>query len=53
MPAINPWIWNKGMTFKPLSVDVKRVLVAMCWAEAHTLRCDKGTIFGRDVVPDV
>ena len=53
MPAINPWIWNKGMTFKPRSLSVKRVLVAMCWAEAQTLRCDKGTIFGREVVPDV
>jgi hypothetical protein len=41
------------MTFKPLSVDVKRVLVAICWADAQTLRCVKGTIFGRDVVPDV
>ena len=53
MPAISPWIWNKGITFKPRSEALNAVLFAMCWAEAQTLRCVSGTILGRDVVPEV
>ena len=41
------------MTFKPRSCAVKRVLAAIFFADAHTLRCVNGTIFGREVVPDV
>ena len=53
MPAIKPCMWNKGMTFKPLSLAVKAVLRAICCADAHTLRCVSGTILGREVVPEV
>ena len=41
------------MTFKPLSLALNSVLCAICTAEAHTLRWVKGTILGREVVPEV
>ena len=52
-PAIRPWMWNSGMMFRPRSPGVKPSVRAMCWAEAQRLACDSGTIFGREVVPEV
>ena len=52
-PAIRPWMWNSGMMFSPRSAPVKARVRAMCWAEAHRLAWDSGTIFGREVVPEV
>ncbi len=52
-PAISPWIWNRGMMLSPTSVGSKRVVARILWAEAQTLRWRKGTILGREVVPDV
>ena len=52
-PAIRPWMWNSGMMLSPRSAAVKARVRAMCWAEAHKLACDRGTILGREVVPEV
>src|SRR5271165_3803425 len=52
-PAISPWMWNSGMMLRPRSAAVKERLVAMLSADFVTLACDSGTIFGRDVVPEV
>src|ERR1019366_4657559 len=51
--AINPRMWNSGITQSPLSFFVSESVRRMLFADAHTLRCASGTIFGRDVVPDV
>src|SRR5262249_20181891 len=53
MPAIRPWMWNSGMMFRPRSFAVNDVVWRMLRADAVTLRWDSGTIFGRDVVPEV
>ncbi len=53
MPAINPWMWKSGMMLRPRSLSVNSRLVAIFPAEAQTLRWLSGTIFGREVVPDV
>src|SRR5271165_3681702 len=52
-PAISPWMWNSGMMLRPRSAAVKARLVALFSADFVTLACDSGTIFGRDVVPEV
>ena len=46
-------MWNSGMMLSPRSAAVKARVRAMCWAEAHKLACDRGTILGREVVPEV
>ena len=43
-------MWNKGMMLRPRSSAVKRKVLR---AEAQTLRCVSGTIFGREVVLEV
>ena len=53
MPAIRPWMWNSGMMLRPRSSAVKASAVRMLRAEAQTLPCVSGTIFGREVVPEV
>ena len=53
MPAISPWMWNSGMMLSPRSCAVKPRLSRMLRAEAQTLACVSGTIFGREVVPEV
>jgi hypothetical protein len=52
-PAIRPWIWNSGMMLRPRSAVVKARVRRMLPAEAHRFFCDSGTIFGREVVPEV
>src|SRR5271165_741660 len=52
-PAISPWMWNSGMMLRPRSAAAKARLAAMLPADFVTLACDSGTIFGRDVVPEV
>ena len=51
--AISPWMWNSGMMLRHTSSGVSASVVAMWCAEAVTLRWVSGTIFGRDVVPEV
>src|SRR5436305_4774285 len=51
--AIRPWMWNSGMMVRPQSFAVKASVAAMLPAETLMLRWDNGTIFGRDVVPEV
>src|SRR6266850_5043598 len=53
MPAIRPWIWNSGMMLSPRSEPANARVCRTLRAEAHTLRCASGTIFGREVVPEV
>ena len=48
-----PWMWKSGMTVNERSAAVRCSDVAMFWAEAARFRWRSGTIFGRDVVPDV
>jgi hypothetical protein len=52
-PAMRPWMWNSGMMLSPQSAALKRSVSRMLVAEAQRLRCDSGTIFGREVVPEV
>ena len=53
-PAISPWMWNSGMMLRPRSAAVKcERCVAMLSADFATLACVSGTIFGREVVPEV
>ena len=52
-PAIRPWMWNSGMMFRPQSFASKPRVSRMLRADAARLRCDSGTILGRDVVPEV
>jgi len=49
--AICPWIWNSGITFRQQSAGASGT--PMFCAEAAWFDCSSGTIFGRDVVPDV
>jgi len=41
------------MMFSPQSLALNCKLWRMLRAEAHRLRCDSGTILGREVVPEV
>ncbi len=52
-PAMRPWMWNSGMMLRPRSAAVKASDLRMWRAEAHRFCCDSGTIFGREVVPEV
>ena len=52
-PAIRPWMWKSGMMFSPRSAAVNCSVRAMWVAEAARLRCESGTIFGLEVVPEV
>src|SRR6266852_2119025 len=51
--AIRPWMWNSGMMFRQTSSEVSCSAVRMFRADAITLRCKSGTIFGREVDPEV
>ena len=46
-------MWNSGMMFRPQSAAVNFSVARMFCAEAARLRCDSGTILGREVVPEV
>ena len=52
-PAIRPWMWKSGMMLRQRSSGVSESVSRMWAAEAHTLRCRRGTILGREVVPEV
>jgi hypothetical protein len=53
-PAIRPWMWNRGMMFSPRSAGVKRQRAPRCSAPRRTgCAASSGTIFGREVVPEV
>src|SRR3984885_14658813 len=52
-PALSPWIWNKGITLSALSASESSSEVAMLPAEVQMLAWRSGTIFGREVVPEV
>jgi len=52
-PAISPWMWNKGITLSARSLAESSSVVAMLRAEAQMLAWASGTIFGREVVPEV
>jgi hypothetical protein len=52
-PATRPWMWKSGMTLQTLSAGDSESVRTMAVAEAIRFRLVKGTIFGREVVPDV
>ena len=52
-PAIRPWMWNRGMTLSARSFSESSSEAAMLPAEVQMLAWWSGTIFGREVVPDV
>src|SRR5262249_32418475 len=51
--AISPWMWNSGMMLRHRSAGVSDRVSRMFFADAAMLAPASGTIFGRDVVPDV
>src|SRR5690606_11716630 len=51
--AMRPWMWKSGMMLRQRSAGVRRSVRRMLRAEAAILRPARGTIFGRDVVPEV
>ena len=51
--AISPWMWNSGMMFRHTSPGTNWSALPMFRAEAVTLRWSSGTIFGREVDPEV
>ena len=51
--AINPWMWNSGMTLRQRSPGPSASAAAICRADAARLAWVSGTFFGREVVPDV
>ena len=51
--AISPWMWKSGMMFRQLSRGVSASVSRMFFAEAAMFAPESGTIFGRDVVPEV
>src|SRR5213078_1090567 len=51
--AMRPWIWKSGMITRPRSFGVSASVLRMFEADAAMFLCARGTIFGRDVVPDV
>src|SRR5580704_3140820 len=51
--AIRPWPWNSGSTFRQRSASLSLSAATALKAEVQILACVSGTIFGRDVVPDV
>ena len=46
-------MWNSGMITRPRSFAVSDSVLRMLPADATEFLCASGTIFGRDVVPDV
>ena len=52
-PEIRPCAWNNGSTLSNRSTASSCNTAPALWADWQTLACVKGTIFGRDVVPDV
>src|ERR1700722_15954282 len=52
-PAISPWMWNKGITLSARSLAESSSEAAMLRADVQMLACVRGTIFGREVVPEV
>src|ERR1700744_3798504 len=52
-PAISPWIWNNGITLSARSWAESSSEAAMLRAEVQMLAWRSGTIFGREVVPEV
>ena len=46
-------MWKSGMMFRPTSASLKASDVRMLRADAHRLATESGTIFGREVVPEV
>ena len=46
-------MWNKGITLRARSLAESSSEAAMLRAEVQMLACVSGTIFGREVVPDV
>src|SRR5258708_7240964 len=52
-PAIRPWMWNSGMITRPGSASLGGGVWLTLRALAQTLRWVRGTIFGREVVPEV
>ena len=51
--AMRPCPWNRGITFKHRSVSFSTSAAHELRADVQMLACVSGTIFGRDVVPDV
>src|SRR5580700_70029 len=51
--AIRPWPWNSGSTFRQRSASLNCSAATALKAEVQILAWVSGTIFGRDVVPDV
>ena len=51
--AISPWMWKRGITFKHLSAEDRDKDWAIFDADAAIFDCNKGTILGLEVVPDV
>src|ERR1700722_2119696 len=51
--AMRPWPWNSGSTFRQRSASLNLSAATALKAEVQILVCVSGTIFGRDVVPDV
>jgi hypothetical protein len=51
--AIRPWMWNSGMMLRQRSPAASDSVRRMCCAEAARLAWLRGTIFGREVVPEV
>src|SRR5580658_6888485 len=51
--AMRPWPWNSGSTFRQRSASLSCSAATALQAEVQILACVSGTIFGRDVVPDV
>src|SRR6185295_15280571 len=52
-PAISPWMWKSGMMLRFTSEAVSAKVFAMLPAETVRFAWLKGTILGREVVPDV
>src|SRR5262245_30543714 len=48
-----PCPWNSGTTLRHRSAPVSASAAIEAQADAHRLACVCGTIFGRDVVPEV
>tara|TARA_Y100001980_G_C14508492_1_gene283985 strand:- start:3 stop:143 length:141 start_codon:yes stop_codon:yes gene_type:complete len=46
-------MWKSGITFKHLSEEDRDKDFAIFDADAATFDCNKGTILGLEVVPDV
>src|SRR5579864_5597645 len=51
--AMRPWPWNSGSTLRQRSASLSCSAATALKADAQILACVSGTIFGRDVVPDV